>query len=85
MELTKFVRARDEKCGLVIFETMKENVFVSNDTGKEIFNLVQEGKSSKEIIEILKESYDADEKIIAEEVEEFLSKLKENNILVKKE
>ena len=81
MELTKFVRARDEECGLVIFETMKENVFISNETGKEIFNLLKDGMSRDEVLEKLKQSYDTDESTITKEVDEFISQLKENNIV----
>ena len=82
MEFTKHVRVREEKFGSVIFETLKEKVFVTNETGSSILRLLKEGKSPEEIISILDESYDSEpQKVIRDEVTGFISSLRENNLL----
>jgi hypothetical protein len=82
MEFTKHVRVREEKFGSVIFETLKEKVFVTNETGSSILRLLKEGKSPEEIINILDESYDSEpQKVVRDEVTDFISSLRENNLL----
>lgn len=82
MEFSKHVRVREEKFGSVIFETLKEKVFVTNETGSSILRLLKEGKSPEEIISILDELYDSEpQKVIRDEVTDFISSLKENNLL----
>jgi len=72
MEFTKHVRVRDEKFGSVIFETLKGS----------ILRLLKEGKSPEEIISILDELYESEpQKVIRDEVTDFISSLKENNLL----
>lgn len=82
MEFTKHVRVREEKFGSVIFETLKEKVFVTNETGSSILKLLKEGKSPEEIISILDELYDSEpQKVVRDEVTDFISSLRENNLL----
>ncbi len=82
MEFTKHVRVREEKFGSVIFETLKEKVFVTNETGSSILRLLKEGKSPEEIISILDELYDSEpQKVVRDEVTDFISSLRENNLL----
>ena len=84
MELEKHVQVRQEKFGAVVFETLREKVFVANETAAEIFRLHQDGKSPQQIVEELAESYDADPATIKADVDEFVAGLKDNG-LVKKE
>ena len=56
MNFTEYVKIREEKFGSVIFDTLKEKVFVTNDTGKDILNFLQQGYSIEEIINILDET-----------------------------
>ncbi len=84
MELEKHVQVRQEKFGAVVFETLREKVFVANETAAEIFRLHQEGKSAEQIVDELAENYDADPATIKADVDEFMSGLKANG-LVKKE
>ncbi len=82
MEFSKHVRVREEKFGSVIFETLKEKVFVTNETGSSILRLLKEGKSPEEIISILDELYDSEpQKVVRDEVTDFISSLRENNLL----
>ena len=84
MELEKHVQVRQEKFGAVVFETLREKVFVANETAAEIFRLHQEGKSAEQIIGELAETYDADPATIKADVDEFMAGLDANG-LVKKE
>ncbi len=84
MELEKHVQVRQEKFGAVVFETLREKVFVANETAAEIFRLHQEGKSAEQIIDELVQNYDADPATIKADVDEFMAALKANG-LVKKE
>ncbi len=84
MELEKHVQVRQEKFGAVVFETLREKVFVANETAAEIFRLHQEGKSAEQIIDELAQNYDADPATIKADVDEFMAALKANG-LVKKE
>ncbi len=84
MELEKHVQVRQEKFGAVVFETLREKVFVANETAAQIFRLHQEGKSSEQIIAALAQNYDADPATIKADVDEFMAGLDANG-LTKKE
>lgn len=81
MELQKNVRVRQEKFGAVIFETLSEKVLVTNETGREILGLIQEGKKMEEVIEELAKKYDGHPAIIKAQTEEFILRLKEKGII----
>ncbi len=84
MELEKHVQVRQEKFGAVVFETLREKVFVTNETAAEILRLHQEGKSPQQIVDELAQNYDADPGTIKADVDEFVLNLKDN-LLVKTE
>ena len=50
MEFKKHVKIRDEKFGSVIFETLREKVYVTNETGSNILQLIKQGKDKQSII-----------------------------------
>jgi len=81
MNFTKYVKVRQEKFGAVIFETLKEKVFITNKIGAEILDLIAKGKSLNEIIDILKNEYNEDETLISKDVTDFIAELKKNGIL----
>lgn len=82
MNFAKHVRIREEKFGSVIFETLKEKVFVTNETGSDILRLLKEGKSPEEMVGILNELYDSESGDgIRDEVTDFINSLEENNLL----
>ncbi|MDP2938913.1 MAG: PqqD family protein [Candidatus Omnitrophota bacterium] len=76
------VKIREEKFGAVVFETLKEKVFVTNETGKNILNLLKEGKSVEEIINSLADLYAVEPEDIKDDVLGFVGLLKEKGILV---
>ncbi|MFQ6083501.1 MAG: PqqD family protein [Candidatus Aminicenantia bacterium] len=82
MDFAKHVKIRKEKFGSVIFETLREKVFVTNTTGSDILRLIGEGKALNEIIEILSDEYNEDPANIDQEVVSFIDELKENDILI---
>lgn len=85
MEFEKHVKVRREKFGVVVFETLREKVFVTNETGAEIFHLLEEGKEPDEIVAELAKEYNADPAIIKNDVDELISMLKDKEILKKEE
>lgn len=85
MEFEKHVQVRQEKFGAVVFETLREKVFVGNETAADILRLRQEGKSPEQIVSELAESYDADRATIEADVNEFVADLKEKGIAKKQE
>lgn len=81
MKFTRYVKLRQEKFGMVVFETLREKVFVTNQTGKEILKLLKKGYSEEEIINSLLEIYNKDRPQISADVKEFIQQLKENKII----
>ena len=82
MQFTEHVKIREEKFGAVVFETLKEKVFVTNETGKDILNLLKEGKTAEEIINSLAKLYAVKLEDIKEDILGFVGLLKEKGILV---
>ena len=82
MVFTEHVKIREEKFGAVVFETLKEKVFVTNETGKDILNLLKEGKTAEEIINSLADLYAVKPEDIKDDVSGFVGLLKEKGILV---
>ena len=85
MEYERHVKVRPEKFGAVVFETLREKLFVTNETGAEILRLLEEKKGLKDVVAELAKSYDCDQAIIERDGEEFILKLKEAGIIKKGE
>lgn len=81
MVFNEHVKIREEKFGTVIFQTLSEKVYITNETGKEILNFLQQGKSQEEILTILRDSYDIDTLEVKKDVMEFIAQLKEKSIV----
>jgi hypothetical protein len=60
----------------IAYNQMLGDSYKLNDTGKEIINLLKEGKSKEEIIETLSKEYDASKDDLFIDVSDFLAKLK---------
>lgn len=84
MEFKKNVQVREEKFGTVIFETLKEKVFVTNTTGADIVRLLQAKKSTDEIIEDLATKYGTTKTAIAAEINQFVENLITNDVICAK-
>lgn len=83
MEFQKDVKIRQEKFGAVVFETLSEKVFVTNETGGEILRLLQKNKEPREMIAELVKDYDCDPVVIKNQMDEFILRLKEKGIIEK--
>lgn len=81
MNLTEHVKIRKEKFGTVVFDTLTEKIFVTDQIGGEILQLIEQGEDLSEILSTLADSYDGDKQIIEKDVVEFTERLKLNNII----
>lgn len=81
MEFEKHVRVRQEKFGAVVFETLREKVFVTNGTGSEILGSLRSHNQISDVIDELAEKHGCSSEKIKVDVEEFVSKLTENGII----
>lgn len=82
MNFAKYVKVREEKFGSVIFDTLKEKVFVANETGKDILRPLEQGMPADKIVDILAVSYGTKPEDIKDDVIDFIGRLKENGIIV---
>ena len=81
MNFTEHTKIRKEKFGTVVFDTLTEKIFITDQTGSEILQLIERGKDLPEIVSELMESFDGDEHIIEKDIIEFTDQLKSNNIV----
>jgi hypothetical protein len=81
MNFTKHTKIRKEKFGTVVFDTLTEKIFVTDQVGGEILQLIEQGKDLPEIVSVLGENYDGDKQEIEKDVVEFMEQLSLNNIV----
>ena len=81
MNFTEHTKIREEKFGTVVFDTLTEEIFVTDEIGAEILQLIEEGKDLQHIINVLCDRYDGDGQTIDKDVIEFIDQLKSNSIL----
>ncbi|MBI2091589.1 MAG: PqqD family protein [Deltaproteobacteria bacterium] len=81
MKFANSVKVRSEKFGSVVFETLRERVFVSNTTGADVLKLIEDGKTKEEIIADLSAKYDGNESTIKNDIAEYFACLEQNNLL----
>lgn len=81
MGFNEHVKIREEKFGTVIFETLKEKVYVTNEVGKDILALLQKGNTPEEIVTMLEESYDDQTGQLKSDVMDFITQLNEKELL----
>ncbi len=81
MNFSEHTKIRKEKFGTVVFDTLTEKIFITDQIGGEILELIEQGKDLPEILSVLDNSYDGDEQVIEKDVVEFTDQLKSNNIV----
>ena len=81
MNLTEHTKIRKEKFGTVVFDTLTEKIFITDQIGSEILQLIEQGKHLPEIVSELGEIFDGDSQSIEKDVIEFTDQLKSNNII----
>lgn len=82
MEFAKHVQVREEKFGTVVFETLKEKVYVTNPTGADIVRLIGQKKTREEIVAELAASYGTTADAIADDVDGFIAELTQNGVIL---
>lgn len=80
MNFTEHVKIRNEKFGTVIFETLSEKIFITNETGAKILKLIREGRNLAQIVDELQTIYLKDQKI-EKDTDDFINCLRENNFI----
>lgn len=83
MNFTEHAKIRNEKFGTVIFETLSEKIFITNEAGGKILRLIGEGRDSAQIVEKLQEIYLEDGEI-EKDTADFINCLRENNFITGK-
>ncbi len=81
MNFTEHTKIRKEKFGTVVFDTLTEKIFITDQTGGEILQLIEQGKDLSEILNVLGDNYNGDERMIEKDVLDFTDELKSNNII----
>lgn len=80
MNFTEHVKIRNEKFGTVIFETLSEKIFITNETGAKILKLIGEGSNLAQIVDELQTIYLKDQEI-EKDTADFINCLRENNFI----
>ncbi len=83
MNFTEHTKIRKEKFGTVVFDTLTEKIFITDQIGSEILQLIEQDKCLPEIVSELGEVFDGDSQMIEDDVVEFTEQLKANNIICK--
>lgn len=81
MNFTEHTKIRKEKFGTVVFDTLTEKIFITNEIGGEILQLIKQGKDLAEALRVLCDNYEGDKQMIEKDVVEFTNQLKSNNIV----
>ena len=81
MNFTEHTKLRKEKFGTVVFDTLTEKIFITDQIGGEILQLIGQGKDLPEMLSVLGDNYDGDRQTIKKDVVEFTDQLKSNNIV----
>ncbi len=81
MNLNEHTKIRKEKFGTVVFDTLTEKIFITDQIGSEILQLIKQGKDLPQIVNELGEIFEADAQSIEKDVIEFTDQLKSNNII----
>ncbi len=81
MNLTEHTKIRKEKFGTVVFDTLTEKIFITDQIGSEILQLIEQGKHLPEIVSELGGIFDGDSQMIEKDIIEFTDQLKSNNIV----
>ena len=83
MNFNEHVKIRNEKFGTVIFETLSEKIFITNETGGKILQHIEQGKDLPQIVDDLKRIY-IENPQIEKDVTDFIGCLKGNNFVAGK-
>lgn len=66
---------------MLLSSKQERKIITLNETALFLFNLIAEGKDRENLINLLLEEYDLDEKVAASDVDAFISTLRKADIL----
>lgn len=81
MNFAGHVKIRKEKFGTVIFDTLTEKIFITDQIGAQILQLIEQAKDMDEMVNALSSNYQGNRQSIEEDVLAFVNQLKSNNIV----
>ena len=81
MDFAKYVKVRNEKFGAVVFDTLNEKVYVTNESGKSILRLMSDGLEVPQIAERLGQQYGEDLSEIQGDIIDFVNGLQSAGLL----
>ncbi|NIM04059.1 MAG: PqqD family peptide modification chaperone [Armatimonadetes bacterium] len=81
----KHVKIRQEKNGAVVFDTLREKVFITDEIGAHILRLMKEGLSAEEMAAVLAERYEQAPEVIQRHLTEFIQQLEESALVTAEE
>lgn len=82
MKFTEHTKIRNEKFGAVVFDTLTEKIFITDEIGGQILQMLEQGKDLSEIVSVLGDRYDGDRQTIEADITEFAKQLKSNKIIL---
>ncbi len=85
MQFSDHVKIRKEKFGTVIFDTLTEKIFITNEIGADILAFIEQGKNFPEVVGSLSNVYDADSAAIQKDTTDFVECLRANKFLKSEE
>lgn len=83
MEFEKFIKIRREKFGAVVFDTLREKVFVANETGSEILKLLEEKTAIEDILITLTGEFEGNSPLVERDLTDFIKELEEKDLVIK--
>jgi hypothetical protein len=81
MQLSKYVKFREEKFGGVLFETRSEKVFTLDAVATAVVREINAGHDESAIIARLKERFDGRAETIEHEARAFISDLRQKGLV----
>lgn len=81
MKFAPRVKFRPEKFGGILFDTLREKVFVTNSCGREILTLLEKDFDPEEVFSALKDEYEVDPAILQADIASLLGQLRENQLV----
>ncbi len=72
---------RESERGLILLDMSRDKIYEVNESGAEIVKLIQKGAKFDEIVEAMLEIYEVKKDVLENDVNKFLKKLKELNLL----
>lgn len=82
MNYAGHVKVKRERFGAIVFDTLREKVFVTNGAGRDILDLLEEGRGVEEIVSELITRYACETSRIEEDVRGFIQDLVDKKVLI---